>query len=191
MNKKDFLRKLRLNLFSISHDEREKAIAYYEEMIDDAIDDGMSEEDAVASMGSIQDAVRNIKDDATARGKRVRKIGPWGIALLILGFPLWFPLLVAFGCVLLGIYCTAWGVIISFVATAIGLTLCIIPGIVALVVLFLVHPMAGLFAFGAGLICTAIGLLLIYPVALVVKWGAVFTVNSFKAIFCGFPRKAV
>ena len=190
MNKREFLRKLRLNLFSISHEEREKAIAYYEEMIDDAIDDGMSEEAAVASMGSIQDAVKNIKEDATAHGKRVRKIGPWGIALLILGFPLWFPLLIAFGSVLLSIYCAAWGVIISFVAVAICMTLCIIPGIIMLIVAFPVQPMAGLFGFGASLICTAIGLLLVYPVALAVKWAAVFTVNSIKTIFCGFPRKA-
>ena len=59
MKKDKFLAELRVNLKKkhvpkISIDD---ALAYYDEAIRDRMEDGMSEEKAVAAMGSIDDAV--------------------------------------------------------------------------------------------------------------------------------------
>ena len=49
MNKKDFLDALNRRLATLSAQEREKSLLYFSEMIDDRIEEGMSEEEAVSS----------------------------------------------------------------------------------------------------------------------------------------------
>ena len=53
MDKRTFLDGLRTALVSLPASEIDKTVAYYEEMIDDRIEEGMSEEEAVASMEPI------------------------------------------------------------------------------------------------------------------------------------------
>ena len=54
MNKKGFLEKLKSELNGYSPEEVDRSIAFYSEMIDDRIEDGANEEEAVASIGSIE-----------------------------------------------------------------------------------------------------------------------------------------
>ncbi len=56
MTKLEFLSELVKRLDG--REDRSNIVAYYREMIDDRIDDGMSEEEAVAAMGSIDDICR-------------------------------------------------------------------------------------------------------------------------------------
>ena len=48
MNKTDFLEKLKKGLAPISGNERQSVLDYYDEMISDRIENGKTEEDAVA-----------------------------------------------------------------------------------------------------------------------------------------------
>jgi uncharacterized membrane protein len=50
-----------------------------------------------------------------------RRLSGWEITLLILGFPLWFPLLIAAFAVLLSVYVAIWAVMISLYATDLAL----------------------------------------------------------------------
>ena len=52
MNKTEFLDALRHALGKLPSYEVEQSIAFYAEMIDDRIEDGMSEQEAVAALGS-------------------------------------------------------------------------------------------------------------------------------------------
>ncbi len=61
MDKKCFLDELRKKLSFLTKDELERTIAYYNEMISDRIDAGMSEEEAVAAVGSIDEIVDSVK----------------------------------------------------------------------------------------------------------------------------------
>ena len=61
MNKKGFLEKLKSELNGYSPEEVDRSIAFYSEMIDDRIEDGADEEEAVASIGSIEEIVNQIK----------------------------------------------------------------------------------------------------------------------------------
>ena len=51
MNKTEFLDALRHALGKLPSYEVEQSIAFYAEMIDDRIEDGMSEQEAVAALG--------------------------------------------------------------------------------------------------------------------------------------------
>ena len=51
MNKEEFLGVLRRELLGLTPEDRNRALDYYAELIDDAVEDGQSERDATASLG--------------------------------------------------------------------------------------------------------------------------------------------
>ena len=60
MTKSDFLDLLREKISRLPEWEAAKTVVYYSEMIDDRIEDGMSEEEAVAALGSIDGIVSEV-----------------------------------------------------------------------------------------------------------------------------------
>ena len=122
MNKKEFLTELRSKLQGLPKDDLDNRISFYDEMIEDRKDEGKSEEDAVAEIGSVDDVVKQIAQETPLvklvkeRTKPKRALRAWEIVLIILGFPLWFPLLLtAFILMFVG-YLLVWIlVIVSYV----------------------------------------------------------------------------
>ena len=55
MTKAEFLEQLEQRLLSIGFDERQKTLQYYSEMIDDRIEDGISEDEATESLGTVEE----------------------------------------------------------------------------------------------------------------------------------------
>lgn len=60
MTKSEFLAELRRRISSQSSDEVERTISYFSEIIDDRIEDGMDEREAVSSLESIDTIVREM-----------------------------------------------------------------------------------------------------------------------------------
>lgn len=100
MTKQEFLTELRNNLNGLPKEEIEDRINFYEEMINDRMDEGKTEEQAVADIGTTDEAVRTIasqtKMSTLVKEKMIpkRRITGFEVCMLILGFPLWFPLLI-------------------------------------------------------------------------------------------------
>ena len=70
MTKLEFLNELRNRLSGLSEEDIERSLSFYSEAIEDRIEDGMSEEDAVYEMGPIDraaDAVRSDMPDKDAK----------------------------------------------------------------------------------------------------------------------------
>ena len=63
MNKYEFLYKLNKNLQTYSVHEREEITHYYDELIQDATDNGESEEEFINRLGSVDTIIRTIKKD--------------------------------------------------------------------------------------------------------------------------------
>ena len=104
MTKQLFLNELAAALHSLPREERYRTLGYYDELIDDRMEDGQSEEDAVESLGSPEQVAREILGEeepapSTSKGRKV-----WLIVLLVLGFPLWGSLLVTAAVVLLCVF---------------------------------------------------------------------------------------
>ena len=127
MTKKEFLLELRRNLSGLPKDELEDRLNFYEEMINDRMDEGKTEEEAVADIGTTDDAVREIASKTKFSTLVKEKIRPkreikgWEIALLILGFPLWFPLIMVSGVLILVAYILVWVLVIVTYAVEIAL----------------------------------------------------------------------
>lgn len=63
MNRSEFLSELTNRLDHLPHEEIVKIVSYYEESIDDRIEDGMTEEVSIKSLGSLDDIVTNIENE--------------------------------------------------------------------------------------------------------------------------------
>ena len=137
MTKKEFLDELAKGIAGIPDEDITRSLEFYSEMIDDRMEEGKSEEEAVAEIGTVKDAVSQILAEIPItklikeKVKKKRKLGTLEIVLLILGAPIWLSLLVAAFAVIMSVYISAWAVIISLWAVFTSLGACTLGGIAA------------------------------------------------------------
>lgn len=130
MDKRTFLNSLREQLYGLSQSDIDKSLEYYSEMIDDRMEDGVSEEEAVAAMESPQEIARQILLDmplpkvVKAKARPTRPLAIWEIVLLIVGSPVWVPLIFAFVITFFALYMVIWAVIVSLYAVNLAFALC-------------------------------------------------------------------
>ncbi len=176
MNKQEFLINIENRLEGVPEEEIKKSLDYFSEMIDDRIEDGMSEEEAVEAIGTVDDAVKEILESVPltkiikTKAKANGKLRAWEIVLLVLGSPIWVPLLIVFLVLLIIWYVVIWIFVIAFFAIDLAL---FVAGIAAFVAGFMglfrtgiVYP---LFAMGCGLILIGGSLMLSIPLVKLAK----------------------
>jgi uncharacterized membrane protein len=196
LTKIEFVKELTARIESLPQSEIDKSIAYYNEIMDDRIEDGMAEDGAVAALGDISVIAENIMYDMPlstlmkarvfeSKNKAASK-GLW-IALVSIGFPVWFPLLMTFIVVVLAIYITIWALIISLYAVVISLGVSGIAGLIAGIALCFVKSFpVGLCTMGTAIFCGALTLFMIKPVITITKSLVKFTAyiaHKIKSVF--------
>ena len=189
MTKLQFLLALHHRLAALPAAEVEERLAFYSEMIEDRMEDGLSEEEAVAAIGTVEEVARRIAEDipltkftqATVRPERRRK--GWEIALLIVGSPLWFSLLLAAAAVVLSVFFSLWAAFGVLAGCAAG---GIIGGTVLVVGGYLPDGFA---AVGTGLICGGLAILWFFVCRAATKGLVWLTKRSVSPIKRSFIRK--
>lgn len=137
MSKQEFLIQLKNGLSGLPKSDIEEQLDFYSEMIDDRIEEGLSEEDAVSEIGNIDEIIQVVLADiplsklVKEKIKPKRKLRVWEILLIALGFPVWFPLLLAIFVIVLSLYISLVSILISFWAVDVSLFACSIGGIVS------------------------------------------------------------
>ena len=182
MKKQEFIARLRARLSGLPKYEVEERISFYKEMIDDRIEEGCSEEKVIAEMGSIDAIASQIASDipslkiAKNKLRSKRRLRTWEIVLLILGFPLWFSLLVAAFAVGLSLYVTLWSVIGSLWAVFTSVVACGIAGVVAGIG-FVVGESAltGVATIGAGFVCAGLAIFVFFGCRSTTEWMVLVT----------------
>ena len=145
MTKMNFLLLLHDKLSALPPDEAEERLTFYSEMIEDRMEEGLSEEEAVAAVGTVDEIAAQILADlppsATSSGephKPKRRPKGWEIVLLALGSPIWLSLLIAAFAVALSLYASLWAVIVSlwavFVSVAVTALSSVAVGVLAALV---------------------------------------------------------
>ena len=168
MTKTEFLNKLEKRLGAFEKPEIENWLKYYSEIIDDRIKDGQSEEDAVSSLGDIDAIIDEILQQTPitklAKAKlKLKTLRDWEIALIIIGFPLWFPLLIAALAVVLSVYVSFWSVIISLWVAFASVVACGFSGIVVGIGFVLTGNFtSGIALIGAGLVLAGLSIFLFF-----------------------------
>ncbi len=170
MTKSDFLNSIQSRLNGLPEDEIQKSIDYYSEMIDDRIEDGMSEEEAVSEIGSVDEAIKGILDNIPlskmikAKAKKERTLKTWQIVLVSVTSPIWAPLLFTFFILIAVFYLVAWVCVIAFFAVDLALFLSGIASfIVGIATLFRFAVAGPLMAISAGLILIGGAVMLFIP----------------------------
>ncbi len=160
MNKIEFLSALRAGLKTLSENEINQHTQYYSEMICDMVEDGLTEEEAIASIGTIDEITAQILGETTLQKsdkKEKRKLKTWEIVLLAAGSPIWFSLLVAAFAVVLSLVASAFSAIISFYAATFALGAVAAASIpYSIFMIASGNTAGGIFILGAGLICAGL-----------------------------------
>ena len=169
MTKMEFLTSLRACLAGLPQDEAEERIRFYEEMIDDRVEEGLSEAEAVSAVGTVEEIAAQIVEDipltkiAKERIKPKRRIAAWEMVLLVVGSPVWLSLLIAALAVMLSLYVSLWSVVLALWSVFASFVACGIGGVVVGVgTMVFGDVLASGGLLGAGLILLGLSILLFF-----------------------------
>lgn len=147
MNKQQFIDALNDRLCGLPKKDVDDRIAFYIEMIDDRIEEGLRESEAVADVGSVESIAEQIKADLGSveavpeavkeKKSEGRKMKAWEIVLLAVGSPLWLSLALSALSVIISLYAALWSLLISLWAVFVSLAGVAI-GAIALGIVFIV-----------------------------------------------------
>ena len=168
MNKQEFLALLRAGQAGLPREDLEERLTFYSEMLDDQMEEGLSEEEAVAAVGPVDEIVRQIIADtplaklARERMRPRRQLKAWEIVLLVLGSPLWLSLGLAAIAVIFAFYVVLWSVSVSLWAVFASLAVCAVGGLPAFAVLIARSGAAALAILAAGMVCAGLAIFLFF-----------------------------
>ena len=169
MNKVEFLEQLRRGLNGLPQEEIDERVTFYSEMIDDRIEEGFSEEEAVSQIGSVDLIVSQIVGDVPLtkdikeRITPKRKLSTLEIVLLIMGAPIWLSLLMGAVTLVFSIYISLWAVIVALWAVFGSLAACGVSGVVAGIGYAIGgYGFTGLVMISGGLTCAGLAIYLFF-----------------------------
>jgi len=167
MNKKEFLMFLCDALGKFDREEVEKIRFYYDELISDKVESGLSEEEAVASLGDIKNIVDTVKTDLLVDRSKSKNKNNRGLknAVLLLGIcasPILLPVGISFLAVFLVFIIVYAALLLSFGISAIACFLGVIPNVVGMSI----HSFAfSDIIFSTGTILFVAGIMLLLTIA--------------------------
>ncbi|MBR7132515.1 MAG: DUF1700 domain-containing protein [Clostridia bacterium] len=169
MTKFEFLEGLRKGMSGLPQEDIEEQVAFYGEMIDDRVEDGIAEEEAVAQVGTVDEILTQIVSEIPLSKLVKEKVIPkrrlraWEIILLALGSPIWLSLLIAVFAVLLSAYAVIWSLLVSLWAVEVSLWSCVLGGIISgTALIFCGYISTGFVTIAAGFICAGFSVFLFW-----------------------------
>ena len=169
MNKQEFLSLLGRGLSGLPQCDIDEALSFYSEMIDDHIEEGLSEHEAVEAIGNIDTIIsQTIADTPLTKliGEKVKsksRLKTAEIVLLALSSPIWISLLISAFAVFLSVYISLWAVIVSLWAVFVSLCACSIGGILSCVIFTIGgNGASGLAMLAAGIVCAGLAIFMFH-----------------------------
>lgn len=200
MNKQEFLDRLRARLSNLPEREAEEYLNFYSEMIDDRIEEGISEEYAVLEIGSVETIAsqifsqtaneRSVITISKEKRKPKRRLKAWEIVLLALGSPVWLSLAIAAFAVILSLYVSLWSVIVSLWAVFASTIACAVGGILSGIVFACgAYHFSGIVMIAAGLVCAGLSIFAFCACKAITKFTLFFTKKITLTIINCFTKK--
>ena len=194
MTKMDFLLELSDRLDCLNEEDRDTSCQFYGEMIDDRIEEGLSEKEAVSDIGQVGDIVSQIVEDipltkiAKERIKPKRRLKAWEIILLALGSPIWLSLGISVLAVVFSLYVSLWAVVASiwavFISVAVAAPCSVLVGIVYAL---MGGTLMGVIMIGGGIFCSGLAIF-VYAGCKAATYG---TLQLGKRIALGIKRSFI
>ena len=198
MTKLQFLLALHNKLIGLPRNEVEERLSFYSEMIEDRMEEGMPEEEAVAAVGSVDQIATQITADIPLMKIVKEKVTPkrkrnaWEVTLLAVGSPVWVPLLIAAVAVVFSLYVSLWAIVVSLWATFASVAVCaVICVMIGLIFAISSDVYVGLMAVAAGFVCGGLAIFLIYGCKAATKGTARLGKLTLLAVKRSFTKKEV
>jgi uncharacterized membrane protein len=186
MTKTEYISRLTELLSDLDQGYVSSSVQYYTEMIDDRIEDGLTEDEALNAIGSPEETAERIRSESTEfdsnsssesdfepiqnnaptteaetitdkKQKKGLTVLAW--ILIILGFPVWGSILVGIISAVFSFFCALWAVVISAWAVSCALIGIGVYYIVYSIIAFITAGAGtGLFCLGTGILVTGISL---------------------------------
>ena len=179
MTKDAFLQALAAGLQSLSREEREEALRYYREYIEDAVDAGRSEEEVIASLDAPGEIALGLARDAaftraaekpTPRNTSKALVAVFGI----LSLPIALPIAIALIAVAVSVLAAAFAAAVAILAAIVAVVFAAIvwgARSVLLLATFSVPAGAGMvFTIGVGLAGIAVGIFAVIALCWLGRW---------------------
>lgn len=192
MNKHEFFGLLFRRLNKLPQSEIQKTVDYYNEIICDRMEDGMTEEEAVAALGNIDEIISNVMYEqpiqnlikASVTGTEDKKhmnIG-W-LILLIVGSPIWLSLTLAFLSVMLAVYIVVWTMVFVVYVTSASFAIAGVTSVIGGLIFFAFYPApTAICTIGIGFVCAALAIFIGISCKYVTKGAVKFTSMGIHAI---------
>lgn len=207
MTKLKFLLELEKKLSGLPQQDIEEQLTFYCEMIEDRVEEGISEEEAIAQIGTVEDIAAQILSEhiseppprdeeavtteeisAAAEEKVKHTFKTWELVLLIAGSPIWFSLLIAILAIGFSLFAAFWSIVISLWAVFASLVACAVALPIAAVYFICTgYTYSGLVVIATSLVCGGLGILSYYAckwttrgMALVTKVAAISLIKCFR-----------
>lgn len=197
MCRQEFLCSLNSILCNYPSNEVEKCLEYYNECISDRMENGMSEEEAVADLGDIYSIADNIKMEmpitTLVRQKVVasrdseesvpKKRSAPRTVFMIIGIIFALPFIIAFLGIIFAVIVTLLALIPAFFCVTLALGISAVACLVAGIISIVMADSLSLFLYlGASLICASLTILFALITAWVTKGVKKATVGIIKGI---------
>lgn len=166
MDKSKFLRALEARISMLPKHEIDERLDYYAELISDMTEDGMSEREAIERLGGVDKVAADILCEqplSALMRSRVRPQNGWtalSITLVILGSPVWLPVLLSVAAALFAIIISLVSVVIALYAGLLGIAAGAVGGgVMGFVLLIKQGFVEGMAYIGGALILAGVGML--------------------------------
>lgn len=196
MRKQEFLDTLKTRLFGLPKQDVLEHLNFYSEMIDDRMEEGLTEDEAVSEIGSVDEIAAQIIEEIPLANIAKKKIKPkrrfkaWEIVLLALGSPIWLSLLIAVFAVIFSFYIVLWSLVVSLWAVFVSLIACALGGVVAGIVFAInANGFTGMAMIGAGFVCAGLAGFLFFGCKAATKGVLLLTKKIALGIKNGFMKK--
>lgn len=167
MNKYEFIDKLKKGLSGLPDDIISSTTDYYSEMIDDRVEVGEDEAQAIAEIGDIDEIVsRTLSEIPLPKLMRERvmpkKFSTLSLVLIIVGSPIWLSLGIAAAAVIFSVYVLLWSIVVTLYACFVSAAAMVPYSLFAAVLSFAGRgAMPGVAWIGAALVCAGASILLL------------------------------
>lgn len=182
MSKQEFLTQLRKGLSGLPQADIEERLTFYDEMLEDKMEEGLSEDEAVLAAGPINEIIAQIVADtpltkiAKERIIPKKRLSVGKIVLLVLSSPIWIPLGIAaisvifsLYIVLLAVIFSLWTIFASFIVSSVAS--------VAICIIFIIRgiSLSGVAMLSAGIVCAGLSIFMFYGCMAITKGSFILT----------------
>lgn len=180
MNKKKFLLRLKRALRGCAPAEIQNRLAFYAEMIDDRMEEGLTEKDAVLEIGAPEKIADEILSEMKAEGKEAKRpLGTGAKILIALGSPVWLSLVIA-------VFAVVFSLAVSALAIVFSLFVCLFAVLISLCAVGVSLGVSGAACIVGSVVCAFTGRI---PEALMIA-GTGFVLLALGVIFFHLCRPA-